>query len=347
MKDFVFFEEAKHPVLSFEAWIPVPVDNNHRCSTCMVASPIYLGPPTIYQPTKGYGTGPGMQSAPTVLLNSVDLTQVDMFGPKFNRHVMLAMDVIQREFPKEWKKMWVSAAVCDDRDGNGKCTDEKIQLSVSNPSFKASTFPCALVMEVWSGRHLTLSKNPDFCEKQYSPLVLDLTGEGVTLSGPEDGVRFDLNDTGTAIITGWVAKPNLAFLVRDLNRNGRIDSGAELFGSATKLENGLRALNGFEALKELDSDDDGTFTANDAAWKSVKLWLDRNFNGQSDKGEIVSLNRAGIESINLKYADVNEVDSYGNETRQRSTFRRNIDGRSVPLLIIDVWFNTLNEHEWN
>ena len=43
--------------------------------------------------------------------------------------------------------------------------------------------------------------------------------------------------------------------------DGRIDSGAELFGSATKLKNGARAANGFEAMKEIDSNDDGVLNS--------------------------------------------------------------------------------------
>lgn len=48
-------------------------------------------------------------------------------------------------------------------------------------------------------------------------------------------------------------------LVRDLNGNGLIDNGTELFGNSTILSNNETAANGFEALKELDSNGDGIF----------------------------------------------------------------------------------------
>jgi hypothetical protein len=39
--------------------------------------------------------------------------------------------------------------------------------------------------------------------------------------------------------------------------------------------------------------------------------------------------------------DLMEVDRYGNQTRQRSTFRRTVRGVSTARMVIDVWFNTL------
>jgi hypothetical protein len=37
----------------------------------------------------------------------------------------------------------------------------------------------------------------------------------------------------------------------------KIDDGSELFGNNTILSNGNKAANGFEALKDLDSNNDG------------------------------------------------------------------------------------------
>ena len=64
---------------------------------------------------------------------------------------------------------------------------------------------------------------------------------------------------------------------------------------------------------------------------------------QSEKGEILVLKQAGTESINLSYIEMMEVDPFGNQTRQRSTFRRVPKGseESVAHQVIDVWFNTL------
>lgn len=90
-----------------------------------------------------------------------------------------------------------------------------------------------------------------------SPIIFDLNGDGVTtVAKDSDIVRFDLDNNGFAERTGWVNKYD-GLLVRDLNGNGRIDNGGELFGNYTKLANGQMAANGFEALNDLDDNHDG------------------------------------------------------------------------------------------
>ncbi len=120
-----------------------------------------------------------------------------------------------------------------------------------------------------------------------------------------------------------------------------IDNGSELFGSATLMPDGSRAINGFEALKALDTNGDGVISPADSSWSSIKLWLDSNYDGYTERGELVSLDRMGIQSINLNYVSMMEVDPNGNQTRERSTFRRNMGGTSTALQIIDIWFDTL------
>lgn len=54
------------------------------------------------------------------------------------------------------------------------------------------------------------------------------------------------------------------------------------------------AANGFEALKELDSNGDGIFSNQDKAWNEVKVWQDANQNGYTDVNELKSLDSVGI-----------------------------------------------------
>ena len=69
---------------------------------------------------------------------------------------------------------------------------------------------------------------PWWCE---SPLVLDLNRDGFKLSPKGVGVYFDLTGDGDIKHVQWVAKgTDDGFLALDLNYNGIIDSGAELFG---------------------------------------------------------------------------------------------------------------------
>jgi hypothetical protein len=62
------------------------------------------------------------------------------------------------------------------------------------------------------------------------PLVLDLDGNGIPLTGRESsGVVFDMNNNRFATPTGWV-DGNDGILVRDLDGNGKIDDITEMFG---------------------------------------------------------------------------------------------------------------------
>jgi hypothetical protein len=104
---------------------------------------------------------------------------------------------------------------------------------------------------------------------QRDPLVLDLDGDGLELSAASGNTLFDHNADGIKTGTGW-ARPDDGFLVRDLNGNGSIDSGRELFGVDTERSNGQLATQGFDALADLDSNGDGQITSADAAWGSCR-----------------------------------------------------------------------------
>lgn len=140
------------------------------------------------------------------------------------------------------------------------------------------------------------------------PLVLDLDGGGITTSGinPSAPILFDQDGDGTKTATGWIASGE-AIVVRDLNGNGTIDSGRELFGDNTILTHGPHAgqtaANGFEALADLDADAngvaDGKFDSNDVAFSSVKLWKDLNQDGISQANELFSFSDLGLASINV------------------------------------------------
>lgn len=280
-----------------------------------------------------------------LVLKGWDLSQVDLFKGKFTTSVGLALEKMKKEFGSDWKSMKVDVMVCEDKNRNGFCSDEneKRTLTVTTPTFFLKNSPELLLVDVWAGRHLTRASEPGLCEKQYSPIVLDLTGSGINLVGPDAGVKFDLNDTGNKIYTGWVNSKTAGFLVRDIDRNGKIDSGAELFGNATRLASGVRAINGFEAMRDLDSNQDGVLTNKDAAWKELRIWVDKSVDGLSNRGEFYTLDQLKITSFNLKYIEMMDVDDHGNQTRQRSTFTRKVNGKERPFLAIDVWFNTLVE----
>ena len=176
-------------------------------------------------------------------------------------------------------------------------------------------------------------------ESQSSPLVVDLDGDGIETLGSGVGIYFDHDNNGFSEDTGWVGKDD-GLLVRDINGNGQIDNGTELFGNNTLLSNGEKAKNGFEALKELDSNNDNVFDQNDAAWNEVKVWKDGNSNGIVDDGELLTMEQAGITGVDLNYVDHNyrddHSDEHGNTCKQESTFSK-ADGSTGQ--VSDIWFD--------
>ncbi len=138
------------------------------------------------------------------------------------------------------------------------------------------------------------------------PLSLDLDGDGLETIAQAgfSGVLFDHDADGVKTATGWIGRDD-GFLARDLNGNGQIDSGAELFGDSTRLRNGQLAKNGFEALVDLDSTSDGVVDANDSAFASLRVWKDANSNGLADAGELRSLADLGISVLNTAHTTGN------------------------------------------
>ena len=123
-----------------------------------------------------------------------------------------------------------------------------------------------------------LKEEKTSAEEIRSPLAIDLDGDGIETISVDNGVYFDHDGNGFAEKTGWIGSDD-ALLVRDINENGQIDNGSELFGNQTILSNGEKAANGFEALADLDSNHDGVFDGDDEAFGEIKVWQDFNQNG--------------------------------------------------------------------
>ncbi|MCK3864743.1 hypothetical protein [Pseudomonas sp. B329] len=200
------------------------------------------------------------------------------------------------------------------RPGNINTVKDVFDFSLRNSS-QSLTYGSTLAALLNSGdarARLTLPTDP---------LVLDLNGDGVRLTDYLTApVFFDAdNDGGSLEETGWVSAQD-GIVVVDVNANGKIDniseSLSEYFGgvAGTNGETGQkRFANGFAALASLDSNADGVFDNEDAAWSSVYVWVDanhdgkswddRNANGAIDAGEtseLKSLAALGITQINLK-----------------------------------------------
>ncbi|MDK4529253.1 hypothetical protein QG082_09550, partial [Kingella kingae] len=104
-----------------------------------------------------------------------------------------------------------------------------------------------------------------------------------TLAPSSVSARFDHNADGIATATGWTAAGN-GILALDLDKNGKIDSGKEIFGNHSILSNGTAAAHGYAALAELDSNADGIISALDDAFSSLKVWQDINLKAPNLQG---------------------------------------------------------------
>lgn len=153
------------------------------------------------------------------------------------------------------------------------------------------------------------------------PLILDLDGDGIETTNVKDGSYFDHDGNGFAEQSGWAGADD-GLLVMDRNNDGIINDGKELFGDQTILSNGQRASNGFQALKEQDSNADGKIDANDTAFNQLKIWQDTDGDGYSTADELHTLDEAGIKSINLNSTPSTSTDPQGNTQTRTGSFEK-------------------------
>ncbi|WP_281365888.1 calcium-binding protein, partial [Paenibacillus phytohabitans] len=171
-------------------------------------------------------------------------------------------------------------------------------------------------------------------EKAYiDPVVLDLDSNdnNNTVGVNDSSVYFDHNGDGFAEKTGWV-NPEDGLLVRDINKDGLINNGSELFGQYTVLKDGQLAKTGFQALLDLDANGDQVINQMDADFQQLQVWKDVNSDGITDKNELFTLNELGITELILKdHGNLYLEDEYtGNsETGQASYATNDGEGHSM------------------
>ncbi|WP_306423178.1 calcium-binding protein, partial [Acinetobacter sp. YH12086] len=163
------------------------------------------------------------------------------------------------------------------------------------------------------------------------PLILDLNHDGIiNTKNLNQGVNFDLDGNGFAEKTSWVASQD-GFVVLDLNENGEIDNGGELFGTDTLLANGEKAVDGFEALAQYDNNKDKIIDENDDIYQSLKIWKDANGDGISQQNELFGFSDLGIKSISLKQQLINVTDENNVIHTNQASFTQEViqDGVSI------------------
>jgi hypothetical protein len=207
--------------------------------------------------------------------------------------------------------------------GPSRC-DQQFLFLYSNGAYGLNPLPCQPVGSPPYGMcspywDTTLCQWRSYC----SPIIIDTNADGFHLTSPAEGVLFDLAGDQYPVQTAWTASwSENAFLGLDRDDNGRIDNGTELFGNVTTQPASSNA-NGFSALAVFDSPEyggnsDGVIDARDAVFAKLRLWIDQNHNGVSERDELFTLSELGVLSIELKYQEHKWKDAFGNIFRYRA-----------------------------
>jgi len=189
-----------------------------------------------------------------------------------------------------------------------------------------------IIQNVW--------RDSDTLSGEYTaPIVLDTNADGITSTSLENSsVYFDYDGDGVREKTAWAQKGD-ALLAMDLNGDGVINDGSELFGNFTKLSDGSFAKDGYEALAQYDENGDNIIDIQDSAFASLRLWNDANGNGLTDVGELSSLQLSDISSIYLYREDgstFEQMSEAGNIITNQTDFTTD----SSSGIVRDVWFKT-------
>ncbi|MFO7563073.1 MAG: hypothetical protein R6X02_10560 [Enhygromyxa sp.] len=175
---------------------------------------------------------------------------------------------------------------------------------------------------------------PYWPECPFTPLLLRFDDGPIELAA--SSAAFDIANVGECLDSDWPAAVN-PWLAIDLDKSGSIDAGDELFGSGSMLRSGSRAPNGFAALAELDSNQDGIIDATDARFDELLVWRDEDADKLSTLWELTSLTDEGIERIELDFVVGEQCDARGNCGRERSRFVFSVAGQRRVGEVVDVY----------
>ncbi|MCM1261789.1 MAG: hypothetical protein NC313_03635 [Butyrivibrio sp.] len=179
-------------------------------------------------------------------------------------------------------------------------------FGISNQSFhyeaESTSFSTNGVVRTADGREINFGLNlemsrsfAEYYEENYGlealnttytdPLVINLNANIAQLS--DQKFFFDLDCDGEEEEISSL-QAGSGFLALDLNNDGAINDGSELFGT--------KSGNGFGDLAVYDSDGDGWIDEDDDVWEKLLIWT-KDENG---KDKLYTLKEAGVGAICLQ-----------------------------------------------
>jgi hypothetical protein len=144
---------------------------------------------------------------------------------------------------------------------------------------------------------------------------LDDKAEAFRMTSVAEGVAFDIDGDGVREQVSWPeAGTEIALLALDVDGDGRITSGKEIFGSQT-ISGGRNGCNVLTRMfKATGAPLSGSIRHGHAFYEQLLLWVDRNHNGISERGELRRA-RDLFTAIGLGYSGVGWRDAHGNRVR--------------------------------
>ena len=275
----------------------------------------------------------------SITSESIEATVVNVSSADVSDAVVVAVNTdINESIPSESIEATVvndspadasdAVVVAVNTDINESITSEAIEASVVNVS-PADVSDAVVVApnaenNIVSVVALTVTETTKQTEKEYpatsiDPLILDLNGDGVQTTSIIKGVKFDHGSDGFKEYSGWASAID-GLLALDLNEDGVINSGRELFGDQTLLVGtDTLAVDGFAALGQYDSDANRIINSEDVIYSKLKVWIDADGDGVTDTGELNSLNTLNISQIALSSINV-DINQTGNTIFKQGTF---------------------------
>ena len=157
------------------------------------------------------------------------------------------------------------------------------------------------------------------------PLVINYSGKNLELT--DNKISFDIDLDGIKDNISFVSEGS-GFLALDLNNDGVINDGKELFGPSTG--------NGFEELKQYDSDNNNWIDENDIIWDKLSIWTkDENGNDKLFALGMVGVGAIYVGNIDTEYSIKSSQNTSLGEIKSSSIFLKE-DGTAGTIHHIDL-----------